>query len=184
MDKRIPIIRIRTRQAEGLSGKPIVFTNDAWDRTSRFPAGHSVRSLGEMDTLLTGYDVQCRPCPEAVLDSCLTRGTSSRSRNIRQTRGGRKSGLQRFAGSWHRFSWLPSYRRCPSLRSPSERELRSRRAHCGCHHFVKPNTPLDEEAAARGTTVYFVDKRIDMLLMFLGTGLCSLKLYIERTHSQ
>ena len=73
MDKRNPIIRIRTRQAEELSGKPIVVTIDAWDRISRFPAGHFVRSLGEMDTLLTEY-VQCRPCPEAVLDSCRTRG--------------------------------------------------------------------------------------------------------------
>lgn len=30
-------------------------------------------------------------------------------------------------------------------------------------HFVRPNTALDKEAAARSTTVYLVDKRIDMV---------------------
>ena len=33
---------------------------------------------------------------------------------------------------------------------------------------------MDEEAKGRGTTVYLVDKRIDMLPMMLGTDLCSL----------
>ncbi len=47
-------------------------------------------------------------------------------------------------------------------------------------HFVKPNTPLDAEGASRGTSVYLVDKRIDMLPMLLGTDLCSLKPYVER----
>lgn len=41
-------------------------------------------------------------------------------------------------------------------------------------HFVKSATPMDEEAKGRGTTVYLVDKRIDMLPMMLGTDLCSL----------
>lgn len=30
-------------------------------------------------------------------------------------------------------------------------------------HFVRPDTPLDKEAASRSTTVYLVDKRIDMV---------------------
>lgn len=47
-------------------------------------------------------------------------------------------------------------------------------------HFVKPNTPLDQEGASRGTSVYLVDKRIDMLPMLLGTNLCSLKPYVDR----
>ena len=39
---------------------------------------------------------------------------------------------------------------------------------------------MDKEAAARGTTVYLVDKRIDMLPSLLGTNLCSLRPYVER----
>ncbi|KAK4691911.1 hypothetical protein P7C71_g5195, partial [Lecanoromycetidae sp. Uapishka_2] len=47
-------------------------------------------------------------------------------------------------------------------------------------HFVKPGNAMDAEASIRGTTVYLVDKRIDMLPMLLGTDLCSLKPYVER----
>ena len=50
MDKRIPKIRLRTRQAEGLLGKRILVTIDAWDTDSRYPVGHFVRSLGELET--------------------------------------------------------------------------------------------------------------------------------------
>ncbi|KAG5643684.1 hypothetical protein DXG03_000517 [Asterophora parasitica] len=47
-------------------------------------------------------------------------------------------------------------------------------------HFVLPDNPMDSEAAARGTTVYLVDKRIDMLPSLLGTNLCSLRPFVER----
>ena len=46
--------------------------------------------------------------------------------------------------------------------------------------FVLPDIPMDTEAAARGTTVYLVDKRIDMLPSLLGTNLCSLRPHMER----
>ena len=39
---------------------------------------------------------------------------------------------------------------------------------------------MDSEAASRGTTVYLVDKRIDMLPSLLGTNLCSLRPIVER----
>lgn len=47
-------------------------------------------------------------------------------------------------------------------------------------HFVHPDNPMDSEAASRGTTVYLVDKRIDMLPALLGTNLCSLRPFVER----
>ena len=45
---------------------------------------------------------------------------------------------------------------------------------------MHPETPMDTEAAARGTTVYLVDKRVDMLPSLLGTNLCSLRPFVER----
>jgi len=39
---------------------------------------------------------------------------------------------------------------------------------------------MDTEAVERGTTVYLVDKRIDMLPSLLGTNLCSLRPFVER----
>jgi exoribonuclease R len=46
--------------------------------------------------------------------------------------------------------------------------------------FVQSDNPMDSEAASRGTTVYLVDKRIDMLPALLGTNLCSLRPHVER----
>lgn len=39
---------------------------------------------------------------------------------------------------------------------------------------------MDDEAATRGTSVYLVDKRIDMLPSLLGTNLCSLRSNVDR----
>lgn len=42
-------------------------------------------------------------------------------------------------------------------------------------HYLKTNTAMDKEASERGTTVYLVDKRIDMLPNLLSGNICSLR---------
>ena len=47
-------------------------------------------------------------------------------------------------------------------------------------HYVKPGTPLDQEARTRGTTVYFPGRVVPMLPEQLSNGLCSLKPQVDR----
>jgi exosome complex exonuclease DIS3/RRP44 len=47
-------------------------------------------------------------------------------------------------------------------------------------HFIRPGNAMDKEAASRATTVYLVDKRIDMVPELLSSNLCSLRGNVER----
>ncbi|CRG84880.1 exosome complex exonuclease DIS3/RRP44 [Talaromyces islandicus] len=188
MDKRVPKIRIRTRQAADILGQRILVTVDSWDRDSRYPTGHFVRSLGELETkgaeteaLLLEYDVQYRPFPKVVLDCLPPEGHDWKVPASKEDPG------------WQNRRDLRDLLIC-SIDPPGcqdiddalhARRLPNGNFEVGVHiadvsHFVKPNNAMDLEASLRGTTVYLVDKRIDMLPMLLGTDLCSLKPYVER----
>ena len=188
MDKRIPKIRIRTRQADELMGKRVLVTIDAWDQESRYPVGHFVRSLGELETkgaeteaLLLEYDVQYRPFPKAVLDCLPQEGHNWRVPASTDDPGwkGRRDLRDLLVCSIDPVG-------CQDIDDALHaRPLPNGNFEVGVHiadvsHFVKPNNAMDAEASIRGTTVYLVDKRIDMLPMLLGTDLCSLKPYVER----
>ena len=188
MDKRIPKIRLRTRQADELLGKRVLVTIDTWSQESRYPEGHFVRSLGDLETkgaeteaLLLEYDVQYRPFPKGVLDCLPGEGHDWKVPTDVNDPG------------WKRRKDLRDLLVCsidPVGCQDIDDALHARplpngNFEVGVHiadvsHFVKPNNAMDTEASIRGTTVYLVDKRIDMLPMLLGTDLCSLKPYVER----
>ncbi|EHK45282.1 hypothetical protein TRIATDRAFT_128033 [Trichoderma atroviride IMI 206040] len=188
MDKKIPKIRLRTRQVSELLGKRLLVTVDSWDRDSRHPVGHLVRSLGELETkaaeteaLLLEWDVQYRPFPKTVLDCLPKEGHDWKVPASKEDPG------------WRDREDLRELLIC-SIDPPGcqdiddalhARLLPNGNYEVGVHiadvsNFVKPANAMDTEASIRGTTVYLVDKRIDMLPMLLGTDLCSLKPYVER----
>jgi len=188
MDKRIPKIRLRTRQADELLGKRVLVTIDSWDQDLRYPVGHFVRSLGDLETkgaeteaLLLEYDVQYRPFPKSVLDCLPKEGHDWKvPANLEDTGWrGRKDLRDLLICSIDPVG-------CQDIDDALHaRPLPNGNYEIGVHiadvsHFVKPSTAMDAEASTRGTTVYLVDKRIDMLPMLLGTDLCSLKPYVER----
>ncbi|XP_019177343.1 PREDICTED: exosome complex exonuclease RRP44 homolog A isoform X1 [Ipomoea nil] len=183
-DRRIPKIRIQTRQLGNLMDKRIIVAVDSWDVISRYPSGHYVRTIGgigdrdtESEVVLIENDIDARPFSAQVL-SCLPP-----------------------------LPWSVSPE---DLASPARQDLRHIRVfsvdppgcrdiddalHCtalpsgnfevGVHiadvtNFVHPGTPLDDEASQRGTSVYLVERRIDMLPKPLTEDICSLRADVER----
>ncbi|KAK9466930.1 hypothetical protein V1512DRAFT_262676 [Lipomyces arxii] len=188
MNRCIPRIRIRTRQASALLGKRLLVGVDSWEPTSRYPEGHFIRSLGDIESkgaeteaLLLEYDVQYQMFTQSVLDCLPKEGHDW------------KVPADKADPLWKDRKDLRDLTIC-SIDPPGcqdiddalhARQLPNGNYEVGVHiadvsHFVKPDTPMDTEAASRGTTVYLVDKRIDMLPVLLGTDLCSLKPYVER----
>lgn len=73
-EKKIPKVRIETRQYETLSKERIIVAIDSWPRHSRYPSGHFVRALGpigdkdtENEVLLLEHDVPHSRFSDAVL---------------------------------------------------------------------------------------------------------------------
>lgn len=186
MDKVLPKIRIRTRKAKELLGQRIVVAVDSWPSTSKYPQGHFVRCLGEIESaeaeteaLLLEHDVEYRPFLKNVLDCLPKEGDSWVVPQDFETTTKRKDLRDKLVCSID----PPG---CVDIDDALHAAiLPNGNYEVGVHiadvtHFVKPNTALDNEGASRGTSVYLVDKRIDMLPMLLGTNLCSLKPYVER----
>ncbi|EPS99974.1 hypothetical protein FOMPIDRAFT_1123315 [Fomitopsis schrenkii] len=189
VSRLLPRIRIRTRQAPALLGQKILVTIDRWDSTSRYPEGHFVRALGkveskeaEQESLLLEFDIPYRPFGKAILDCLPPEGDNwvvppkTAENPVWRDRVDLRDllicsidppGCQDIDDALH------------------ARTLSNGNIEAGVHiadvsHFVHPGNPMDKEAAARGTTVYLVDKRIDMLPALLGTNLCSLRPHVER----
>ncbi|KAK9459123.1 uncharacterized protein V1516DRAFT_656025 [Lipomyces oligophaga] len=187
LNKQIPKIRIFTRQAEILAGNRLLVSIDKWESTSRHPMGHFIRNLGEIESaeaeteaVLLEYEVEYQPFTQSVLDCLPAEGHNWQVPEKSDPR-------------WEGREDLRDLPIC-SIDPPGcqdiddalhARPLPNGNYEVGVHiadvsHFVKPDNAMDSEAASRGTTVYLVDKRIDMLPVLLGTDLCSLRPYVER----
>ncbi|OZJ01556.1 hypothetical protein BZG36_05343 [Bifiguratus adelaidae] len=184
VDRRIPKIKFRTRQAHSLVGKRIIVAIDEWSKDSIHPIGHFVKILGEAgdastetEILLLEHDVPYQEFTKQVLKDLPPEGESWTVKE--EHLKGRRD--------------LRNYNIC-SIDPPGctdiddalhAQKLPNGNIQVGVHiadvtHFVHPGMPMDKEAASRGTTVYLVDKRIDMLPGLLGTNLCSLRSNVER----
>ncbi|KAH3667157.1 hypothetical protein OGAPHI_002806 [Ogataea philodendri] len=190
MDRSLPKIRIRTRRSRELSGKRIVVAVDSWPANSKYPEGHFVRVLGdiedkdaEQEALLLEHDVEYRPFSKNVLD-CLPKEGHDWKVPENLQNGDEQLAKRRDLRDKLVCSIDPPG--CVDIDDALHAQLLPNGNYeVGVHiadvtHFVKPATALDQEGASRATSVYLVDKRIDMLPMLLGTDLCSLKPYVDR----
>ncbi|CAF0928716.1 unnamed protein product [Adineta steineri] len=176
-ERRIPKIRIESRQAEELKNSRVMVQIDHWPRLSRYPQGHFIKTLGKLgdketenEVILAENDILHHEFPEAVLD-CLPKLPWTITAEDLATR----VDLREFCI----VSIDPPG--CTDIDDALHcRTLENGNYECGVHiadvtHFVRPNTALDLEARERGTTVYLTDRRIDMLPVLLSGNLCSLR---------
>ncbi|ODV96234.1 hypothetical protein PACTADRAFT_2526 [Pachysolen tannophilus NRRL Y-2460] len=189
MDRTLPKIRIRTRRAKELQGKRIVIGVDSWPSTSKYPEGHFVRTLGEIESaeaeteaLLLEHDVEYSPFSKNVLDCLPKEGHDWKvpvDLQADEFIKKRKDLRDKLVCSIDPPGCVDIDDALHAVKLPNGNY------EVGVHiadvtNFVKSGTALDHEGANRGTSVYLVDKRIDMLPMLLGTDLCSLKPYVDR----
>uniref|UniRef100_A0A5B7BSS8 Putative exosome complex exonuclease RRP44 n=1 Tax=Davidia involucrata TaxID=16924 RepID=A0A5B7BSS8_DAVIN len=183
-DRRIPKIRIQTRQLGNLLDKRIIVAVDSWDCLSRYPSGHYVRTIGEIgdretesEVVLIENDIDARPFSSQIL-ACLpplpwTVSSEDLANPIRQD----LRHLRVFSVDPPGCKDIDDALHCTALPNGI--------FEVGVHiadvtNFVHPGTPLDDEATQRGTSVYLVERRIDMLPKPLTEDICSLRADVER----
>lgn len=167
-DRRIPRIRIETRQAATLAGQRIMVAIDGWPKHSRYPNGHFVRSLGsagdketETEVLLLEHDVPHQDFSQAVL-SFLPKMPW----NITEEDMAVREDLRNLTVC----SVDPPG--CTDIDDALHcRDLPNGNQEVGVHiadvsHFIRPGNAMDLEAANRGTTVYLTGRA--GLLLYMG----------------
>ncbi|MBN3319472.1 RRP44 exonuclease, partial [Atractosteus spatula] len=181
-DRRIPRIRIETRQASALEGQRIIVAIDGWPKNSRYPNGHFVRNLGsagdkgtETEVLLLEHDVPHQAFSQAVLSFLPKMPWSITEEDMKN-----REDLRHL----HVCSVDPPG--CTDIDDALHcRDLENGNLEVGVHiadvsHFIRPGNALDQESASRGTTVYLCERRIDMVPELLSSNLCSLRSNVER----
>ncbi|KAL4428262.1 hypothetical protein ABPG75_002351 [Micractinium tetrahymenae] len=184
VERRFPYIRIQTRQAATLADKRIVVAIDSWEADSLYPSGHYVRTLGaigdketETEVLLIENDINTNPFTSAVHACVPPLPWSVSEADLADPS---RADLRHLAVC----SVDPPG--CKDIDDALHvRRLPNGNFELGVHiadvtNFVHPGTAMDEEASARATTVYLVQRRIDMLPKPLTEDICSLRAEVER----
>jgi len=185
VDRRIPKISFVSRQVQALLDKRIVVQFDSWPRNSRRPNGHYVKTLGpigDLDTetivVLMEHDIPTAAWSPAVLQ-CLP----PEDWKVTAEEAGRRTDLRESAETCIVSVDPPG---CTDIDDALHcRVLPNGNYECGVHiadvtHYVREGSALDNEALNRATSVYLVQKRIDMIPSMLSTDLCSLRSKVDR----
>jgi exosome complex exonuclease DIS3/RRP44 len=182
VDRRIPMVRIRTSQVEELTNKRLGVEIDFWGRTSNYPSGHYYSRLGEVgdreseiESILISQGIDYfKDGWDTVLGKEAQAQDFSMDRAYAEAREGTREDLR----DLDVMSIDPPG--CTDIDDALHyRRLENGNCEIGVHiadvtQFVEKDSLLDRVALDRGTTVYLPDRRIDMLPPFLGSHLCSL----------
>lgn len=184
MDGKIVKIKLLTRRASDLVGARFVIRVDEWRTNQRYPNGHLIKILGavgdvdgEMAALLARYDVPTDPFGAQALAELPREGSSwtvpdAEYATRRDLRHHRACSIDP-PGCTDVDDAL-SVHFLPEVNPENGGSIEVGVHIADVSHFVRPGTLLDYEAQLRGTTVYLVDRRLDMLPSLLSENLASL----------
>ena len=164
-------------KAKGIkSGMKVAAAVDGWDRKATAPFGHIVDVLGkpgdndtEMHAILTEFGLPYRFEPDVEKEAAsikpdITPDDIKGRRDFRDT-----FTFTIDPADAKDFDDALSYK-------PLDNGLIAVGVHIAdVSYYVKPDTLIDKEAQARGTSVYLVDRTVPMLPEKLSNNLCSLR---------
>lgn len=201
-DRRLPRVRLHTRQAARLLSQRLVVRVDGWDPGSKYPHAHLLRVLGpagdlrsETDAVLVSSGIRWQPFTEAALRELPSLGGAPDGRwalSAREESAELAAGRRDLRGDEYfivsidppgctdvddamHARFIDQAAGSPDKHAPLRSPPQSQQSgtapvfvEVGVHiadvsYFVRQSSALDAEAAARCTTVYLVDRRLDML---------------------
>eukprot|EP00474_Spongospora_subterranea_P000765 CRZ01223.1 hypothetical protein [Spongospora subterranea] len=184
IDKRVPRIRIYSRRVDDLLNQRIVGRIDGWSANSRYPDGHIISFLGESGNIhvetkaiLLEHGIEQEnyvyehwktdlPDPEWSITPEMELGR----RDLRNS---------------HLICSIDPPGCVDIDDALSARDIGGNNVEIGVHiadvtAFIPFDSRLDLEARRRGTTVYLIDQRINMLPELLSENICSLHEGVDR----
>lgn len=191
IDRRIPKIRVKIRNWHLLQNHKIVVIIDDWLINSNYPHGHYVRLVGpcgdlrtEIDSLLLKNSIFPRPFSANAL-ACLPMTPITRSSHEWLDSGWIMPENEVFDGTRldmrsNRRVFSVDPEGCQDIDDAMSVEwirpgvIEVAISIADVCAFVPHLSALDIEARNRGTTVYLVDQRIDMLPSLLSSDIASL----------
>lgn len=192
-DRRFPKMRLRSNYLADYVAKRLLVRVVGWDDDSTYPNVHVIKVLGAMGDMLTEttcilhrHGIDYGEFSQVTLDDLP--GDSYRLEDEAEVAlaGSKQSGSDTEDSGRCREDFRSRF--VVSIDPPGctdvddafhVRVLDDDVFELGIHiadvtHFLKPGTPLDEEALFRSTTVYLVDRRLDMLPARISEDLASL----------
>ncbi|KAF0975975.1 hypothetical protein FDP41_005302 [Naegleria fowleri] len=182
VNRCIPKVRILSRQSKELLNKRIIVAIDGWKATSKYPDGHYVSTIGEIyntdaesEVILLEHDVPHYQFSQSVMNCLPDKDWQPSEQDMERRRDLRHINI---------VSVDPPG--CTDIDDALHAiQLPDGCIEVGVHiadvtNFVKEGSAIDLEAAKRGTTVYLVDRRIEMLPSLLTNNLCSLRQHVDR----
>ena len=190
-DRKTPKIRINTRHVHQIASQRIVVVIDAWLASSPYPDGHFVRALGEIGeteaetaALLLEADVDDRPFAPAVHKCVPPLPWKVTEEHVAEPNREDLRDLRVCSvdppGCCDIDDALSAVVVPKSDGVEGEEEIEIGVHIADVTTFLKPGTPMDDEALRRGTTTYLVQRRLDMLPKPLTEDICSLRADEER----